>query len=45
MMEKVYRKAWYLEEGERLRKHKESSSRVWEKVKYRRKETREVRLS
>ena len=42
-MEGVYGRIWYLGKRGRLRKCKESSSRIWRKIEYRSKITREDR--
>jgi len=43
IMEEIYNRAWYIEEEEKSRKCKESSSRVWGENKYRSKMTGKVR--
>ena len=44
MMEEVYNRAEYLEEGEKFRKCKESGNKIWKKNEYRSKITRKARF-
>ena len=45
MIEGVYGRTWHLEKGERLREHKESSSKIWGEDEYRSEIIKEVGYS
>jgi len=44
-MERVYSRTWYIGEGRRFGKYKESSSRIWGEIKYRSMKIRKVGYS
>ena len=43
MMEEIYNKVWYIEEGEEFGECKRNSNRVWKEIKCKSKKTRKVR--